>query len=302
MNLLEGGVAQPVLGEICVEEQSQSLLRKYQGPPSPDHVWFVGETEEGPWQRSSRGLSIETRPTHLSGSRHVVVFGRNRCRHFAPRTGLQRGQSSRRGVSCGRPFDQALSRCRLIRCAWAALCRRPFRCRIQVELALRGTSGRTVPGDFRMRRRRRSLPSDYAFAGDVHGYSVSVSLDGEGCDNVVSLPSTVEVLADPLVGPLASAEYCEGFSCCVRALSFSLEGGVGSPSYQWYDDAGAISGADVFELHAPGGRGGHHGLHVCGDAVRGELQLRDGWSVDRKSWRRLQFVEEPEEPGVVPWR
>ena len=49
---------------------------------------------------------------------------------------------------------------------------------------------------------------------------------------------------------------------------------------------------DVFEFHASGGRGGHHGLHVCGDAVRGELQLRDGWSVD-KCWRRPSLWRSP---------
>ena len=77
---------------------------------------------------------------------------------------------------------------------------------------------------------------------DTYAYSVEVMLDGAGCDAVQSFPSTISVLADPVSGPLMSAEYCEG-SPVVSALSFDLEGGVGSPSYQWYDSSGLISGA-----------------------------------------------------------
>ena len=90
---------------------------------------------------------------------------------------------------------------------------------------------------------------------------------------MVSLPRRL-VLADPMVGPLVSAEYCEG-SPVVSALSFSLEGGVGSPSYQWYDDAGAISGATSSSFTPPVDEVGTTD-YTCGDAVRGELQLRDG--------------------------
>ena len=85
------------------------------------------------------------------------------------------------------------------------------------------------------------LPQDYT-SPDTYAYSVEVMLDGAGCDAVQSFPSTISVLADPVSGPLMSAEYCEG-SPVVSALSFDLEGGVGSPSYQWYDSSGLISGA-----------------------------------------------------------
>ena len=139
------------------------------------------------------------------------------------------------------------------------------------------------------------LPSDYALPG-TYTYSVSVSLDGEGCDNVVSLPSTVEVLADPLVGPLVSAEYCEG-SPVVSALSFSLEGGVGSPSYQWYDDAGAISGATSSSFTPPVDEVGTTD-YTCVVTQSGAncSSETDGASIEVLA--APQFVEEPEDQAL----
>ena len=70
----------------------------------------------------------------------------------------------------------------------------------------------------------------------TYSYSVTISLSGSGCNNVVSQNALIEVIADPTVTnqPIA-AEYCQNASP-VAPLTVSATGGIGTFSYQWYSN------------------------------------------------------------------
>ncbi len=60
--------------------------------------------------------------------------------------------------------------------------------------------------------------------------------------NAISATAWVDVVAAPVVAPLSDAIYCEGQS--TTPLVATVTGGVGSPTYEWYSNAGnSYSGA-----------------------------------------------------------
>jgi gliding motility-associated-like protein len=88
--------------------------------------------------------------------------------------------------------------------------------------------------------------SSYAPPSDVEGtqyYFVELVFPEGGCGSVVSDCAEVEVVPDPVVSITSSlpTAICEGGS--INDITVSYTGGVGTPSYQWYDDNGLIAGA-----------------------------------------------------------
>ena len=265
VNLLEGGVAQPVLGEICVGGDISVVAEEYQGPPSPDHVWFVGETEEGPWQKLE-----ETVDQNLS----YTPSGSGALWFLVESTGTLLGQacsvvSLPGAVSVvGDPSISAQPLSLDSLCVGGSL---------SSPLSVSYTGGVGSPsyqwsdgsGVFQMRRRQRSFLQTTICRGRTR---TAFGLLGRGGlrQRGFHFPRRLRCWRTLWWGPWFRRSTAR-FSCCVCA--FVRSGGWrGFSGYQWYDD-GAISGATSSSFHAPGGRGGHHGLHVCGDAVQGELQL-----------------------------
>ena len=71
-----------------------------------------------------------------------------------------------------------------------------------------------------------------------------------GCDLATSQTVTVSVVADPVLTPLLETQtVCEGSP--VTTLEVTASGGVAPYSYQWYDDAGLITGATVSTYTPP---------------------------------------------------
>ncbi|MGB1349294.1 MAG: hypothetical protein ACPH2N_03355, partial [Flavobacteriaceae bacterium] len=88
--------------------------------------------------------------------------------------------------------------------------------------------------------------SSYSPPSDVEGtqyYFVELTFPEGGCGSVVSDCAEVEVVPDPVVSITSSlpTAICEGGS--INDITVSYTGGVGTPSYQWYDNNGLIAGA-----------------------------------------------------------
>ena len=79
------------------------------------------------------------------------------------------------------------------------------------------------------------LPGSYATAGTFN-YFVTVSSTGNGCNSISSTNAQVVVIADPTLTGLVNASYCQNATTVVP-LSITVNGGTGTPSYQWYSNA-----------------------------------------------------------------
>ena len=77
-------------------------------------------------------------------------------------------------------------------------------------------------------------------------YYCLVSLPSGGCSSITSEISKVEVVSDPIVSlqPISLQTICEGGTIS-SALTVSYSGGVGLPSYQWFNSGVLISGANL---------------------------------------------------------
>ena len=139
VNLLEGGVAQPVLGEICVGGDISVVAEEYRGRLLP--ITF------GLWKRR-KGLGKSWKGCRSKPVLHT--FGSGVLWFLVESTGTLLGQacsvvSLPGAVSVvGDPTINAQPLSLDSLCVGGSLS--SFRCRIQVKLALRATSGRTVPG------------------------------------------------------------------------------------------------------------------------------------------------------------
>ena len=81
-------------------------------------------------------------------------------------------------------------------------------------------------------------------ASGTYYYVAIVNFDGSGCNQVVSLPITVEVVADPIIDTLLPTQtICENTSPTI--LEGIVTGGTGTYNYQWYESPSdaAIVGA-----------------------------------------------------------
>ncbi len=78
-------------------------------------------------------------------------------------------------------------------------------------------------------------PPSYAAAGTFN-YFVTVSSTGNGCNAISSANAQVVVIADPTLTGLVNASYCQNSSTVVP-LSITVNGGTGTPTYQWYSNA-----------------------------------------------------------------
>ncbi|MEN8929348.1 MAG: PKD-like domain-containing protein [Flavobacteriales bacterium] len=76
-------------------------------------------------------------------------------------------------------------------------------------------------------------------------YYCVVSLPSGGCASITSEISKVEVVSDPivLVQPIPNQTICEGGTIST-ALIVSYSGGIGLPSYQWFNSGVPVSGAN----------------------------------------------------------
>ena len=78
-------------------------------------------------------------------------------------------------------------------------------------------------------------PPSFGMVGTYYFYA-EVSMSGGGCGAIYSNPAKIEVVADPVVTApaLALQTLCEGATPI--DLSILVNGGVGSYSYQWYEN------------------------------------------------------------------
>ena len=81
-------------------------------------------------------------------------------------------------------------------------------------------------------------------ASGIYYFVTIVNFDGSGCDQVISLPVSVEVVADPIIDTLLPTQtICENTSPTI--LEGIVTGGTGTYNYQWYESPSdtAIVGA-----------------------------------------------------------
>ena len=82
-------------------------------------------------------------------------------------------------------------------------------------------------------------------AGNLY-YYVVVSFSGGNCSNITSNTALVSVVADPTISlqPATPQTVCQG-NALVSELSFTVAGGIGNSSYQWYSNTTASTSGGV---------------------------------------------------------